>query len=91
MDELIKIELQKRTELQQRLKYLEQFYSIHELQFQLDDETDIYTIFCYFDKLMMESCVKLDRTKEDFELDAKLILIEKLHNVINKYIQWKKI
>ena len=91
MDELIKIELQKRTELQNRLKYLEEFYHINELQFQLDDETDIYTIFCYFDKLMMESYVKLDRTKEDFELDAKLILIEKLHNVINKYIQWKKI
>jgi hypothetical protein len=90
MDELIKIELQKRTELQQRLKYLEQFYSIHELQFQLDDETDIYTIFCYFDKLMMESYVKLDRTKDDFELDAKLILVEKLNNVINKYIEWKK-
>ena len=91
MDELIKIELQKRTELQNRLKYLEEFYNINELQFQLDDETDIYTIFCYFDKLMMESYVKLDRTKEDFELDAKLTLIEKLHNVINKYIQWKKI
>jgi hypothetical protein len=91
MDELIKIELQKRTELQNRLKYLEEFYNINELQFQLDDETDIYTIFCYFDKLMMESYVKLDRTKEDFELDAKLILIEKLHNVISKYIQWKKI
>ena len=87
MDELIKIELQKRTELQQRLKYLEQFYSIHELQFQLDDETDIYTIFCYFDKLMMESYVKLDRRKDDFELDAKLILVEKLNNVINKYIE----
>lgn len=90
MDELIKIELQKRTELQNRLKYLEQFYSINELQFQLDDETDIYTIFCYFDKLMMESYVKLDRTREDFELDAKLILVEKLNNVINKYIEWKK-
>ena len=90
MDELIKIELQKRTELQQRLKYLEQFYSIHELQFQLDDETDIYTIFCYFDKLMMESYVKLDRDKQDYELDAKLILVEKLNNVINKYIEWKK-
>lgn len=90
MDELIKIELQKRTELQNRLKCLEEFYNINELQFQLDDETDIYTIFCYFDKLMMESYVKLDRTKEDFELDAKLILVEKLNNVINKYIEWKK-
>jgi hypothetical protein len=90
MDELIQIELQKRTELQNRLKYLEQFYSINELQFELDDETDICTIFCYFDKLMMESYVKLDRSKEDFELDAKLILVEKLNNVINKYLEWKK-
>jgi hypothetical protein len=90
MDELIKIELQKRTELQNRLKCLEEFYNINELQFQLDDETDIYTIFCYFDKLMMESYVKLDRRKDDFELDAKLILVEKLNNVINKYIEWKK-
>jgi hypothetical protein len=38
----------------------------------------------------MESYVKLDRSKEDFELDAKLILVEKLNNVINKYIEWKK-
>ena len=91
MDELIQIQLQKRNELQQRLKYLEQFYSINELQFELDDETDIYTIFCYFDKLLMESYVKLDRIKQDYELDAKLILVEKLNNVINKYIQWKKI
>ena len=91
MDELIQVELQKRTELQNRLKYLEQFYSINELQFELDDETDIHTIFCYFDKLMMESYVKLDRRKDDFELDAKLILVEKLNNVINKYIEWKRI
>ena len=39
---------------------------------------------------MMESYVKLDRRKEDYELDAKLILIEKLNNVINKYLEWKK-
>ena len=90
MDELIQIQLQKRDELQQRLKYLEQFYSINELQFELDIDTDIYTIFCYFDKLMMESYVKLDRSKQDYELDAKLILVEKLNNVINKYIEWKK-
>jgi hypothetical protein len=91
MDELIQIELQKRNELQNRLKYLEQFYNINEPIFQLDDETDIYTISCYFDKLMMESYVKLDRRKEDYELDAKLILVEKLNNVINKYIEWKRI
>jgi hypothetical protein len=90
MDELIQIQLQKRNELQQRLKYLEQFYSINELQLELDIDTDIYTIFCYFDKLMMESYVKLDRDKQDYELDAKLILVEKLNNVINKYIEWKK-
>ena len=90
MEELIQVELQKRNELQQRLKYLEQFYNINEPLFYLDDETDIYTIFCYFDKLMMESYVKLDRRKYDFELDAKLILIEKLNNVINKYLEWKK-
>ena len=91
MEELIQIELQKRTELQNRLKYLEQFYNIKEPIFQLDDETDIYTIFCYFDKLMMESYVKLDRMKQDYELDAKLILVEKLNNVINKSIEWKRI
>ena len=90
MEELIAIQLQKRDELQKRLKYLEQFYSIDPL-FELDDETDIYTIFCVFDKLMMESYVKLDRQKDDFILDAKLILVEKLDNVINKYIEWKKI
>jgi hypothetical protein len=39
---------------------------------------------------MMESYVKLDRDKQDYELDAKLILVEKLNNVINKYIEWKK-
>ena len=78
MEELIQVELQKRTELQNRLKYLEQFYNINEPLFHLDDETDIYTIFCYFDKLMMESYVKLDRRKQDFELDAKLIFVEKL-------------
>ena len=91
MDELIQIELQKRNELQTRLKYLEQFYNINEPLFHLDDKTDIYTIFCYFDKLMMESYVKLDRRKEDYELDAKLILVEKLNNVINKYLEWKRI
>ena len=37
MDELIQVELQKRTELQQRLKYLEQFYTISEPLFHLDD------------------------------------------------------
>ena len=91
MDELIQVELQKRNELQNRLKCLEQFYNINEPLFHLDDETDIYTISCYFDKLMMESYVKLDRRKDDFELDAKLILVEKLNNVINKYIEWKRI
>ena len=39
---------------------------------------------------MIESYVKLDRRKDDFELDAKLILVKKLNNVINKYIEWKK-
>ena len=39
---------------------------------------------------MMESYVKLDRRKKDYELDAKLILVEKLNNVINKYLEWKK-
>jgi hypothetical protein len=39
----------------------------------------------------MESYVKLDRQKDDFELDAKLILVEKLDHVINKYIKWKNI
>ena len=38
----------------------------------------------------MESYVKLDRRKDDYELDAKLILVEKLNNVINKYLEWKK-
>ena len=46
MDELIQVELQKRTELQNRLKYLEQLYNINEPLFHLDDETDIYTISC---------------------------------------------
>ena len=77
MEELIQVELKKLSELQQRLKYFEQFYGIDEPLFHLDDETDIYTIFCYFDKLMMESYVKLDRRKDDFESDAKLILVEK--------------
>ena len=39
---------------------------------------------------MMESYVKLDRRKQDYELDAKLIPIEKLNNVINKYLEWKQ-
>ena len=91
MEELYQVELQKRDQLQQRLHNLEQYYSIDEPLFELDVETDVYTIFCYLDQLLMESYVKLDRHKEDFELDAKLILVEKLHNVINKYLEWKKV
>jgi hypothetical protein len=79
------------NELQQRLNILEQNFNINNTQFELDNNTDIYTIFTVYENLFMESYVKLDRSKEDFELDAKIILVEKLHNVINKYLEWKKI
>ena len=79
------------NELQHRLNILEQCFNINNAQFELDNNTDIYTIFTVYENLFMESYVKLDRSKADFELDAKLILVEKLHNVINKYLEWKKI
>ena len=91
MEEFIQNELQKQNELQQQLNILEQNFNINNAQFELDNNTDIYTIFTVYENLFMESYVKLDRSKEDFELDAKLILVEKLHNVINKYLEWKKV
>ena len=91
MEEFIQNELQKQNELQQQLNILEQTFNINNAQFELDNNTDIYTIFTVYENLFMESYVKLDRSKEDYELDAKLILVEKLHNVINKYLEWKKI
>jgi hypothetical protein len=77
-------------EIQEKMDKLKTFYNINPI-LELNQETDIYTIIGTYDNLSIETYVKLDRSKEDFELDAQLILIEKLHNVINKYVEWKKI
>ena len=78
------------TEIQEKMDKLKSFYNIDPI-LKLNNETDIYTIIGIYDNLSIETYVKLDRSKEDFELDAQLILVEKLHNVIDKYIKWKNI
>ena len=73
------------TEIQEKMDKLKSFYNIDPI-LKLNNETDIYTIIGTYDNLSIETYVKLDRSKEDFELDAQFILVEKLHNVIDKYI-----
>ena len=52
--------------IQERLHNLEQDSSIDETLFESDVETDVYTILCYLDQLLMKSYVNLDRRKENF-------------------------
>ena len=73
-------------EIKEKMDKLKSFYNIDPI-LKLDHETDIYTIMCTFDNLTFESYLKLDRSKENFELDALLILVDKLQNYINRYIK----
>ena len=70
------------------LSVFKSLYHIEDVNFK-SDENDICTISCNYDNLNMESYIKFDRNKVHFELEAKLILIYKLNNVLGKYINWK--